>query len=91
MLTLTLRKLERDGLLIRTVYATVPPRVEYSLTDMARELNQSLATLTAWAGRHQAGIAAARIAYDSAQREARPPTLRKSRSASVGAIAAARS
>ena len=48
MLTLNLRKLERDGLLIRTVYPTVPPEVEYRLTPIARELSESFATLTAW-------------------------------------------
>ncbi|WP_370021831.1 winged helix-turn-helix transcriptional regulator [Planotetraspora sp. GP83] len=65
MLTLTLRKLERDGLLVRTVYPTVPPKVEYALTDMARELHESLATLTGWAERHRTSITAARIAYDN--------------------------
>jgi len=65
MLTLTLRNLERDGLLVRTVYPTVPPRVEYSATDMARELRASLAGLTDWAERHRADIASARVAYDS--------------------------
>jgi DNA-binding HxlR family transcriptional regulator len=64
MLTLTLRNLERDGLLIRTVYPTVPPKVTYTATDMARELHDSLATLTDWAQRHRADIAAARTAYD---------------------------
>ena len=53
MLTLNLRKLERDGLLIRTVYPTVPPKVEYRLTPIARELGESFATLTAWAQRHR--------------------------------------
>jgi DNA-binding HxlR family transcriptional regulator len=69
MLTLTLRRLERDGLLVRTVYPTVPPKVEYTLTDMARELCQTLATLTDWAERHRAAIAAARLSYDG-RREA---------------------
>ncbi len=64
MLTLTLRNLERDGLLIRTVYPTVPPKVEYTATEMARELHDSLAALTEWAERHRADIATARIAYD---------------------------
>jgi DNA-binding HxlR family transcriptional regulator len=64
MLTLTLRKLERDGLLIRTIYATVPPKVEYALTDAARELQASLTALTEWAARHRATIIAARNAYD---------------------------
>ncbi|WP_327094242.1 helix-turn-helix transcriptional regulator [Nocardia vinacea] len=64
MLTLNLRRLERDGLLTRTVYPTVPPTVEYTLTDMARELYESLLTLTGWATRHRSAIAAARAEYD---------------------------
>ena len=64
MLTLTLRSLERDGLLIRTVYPTVPPKVEYTLTDVARELYDSFLALMDWAERHRARIAAAREAYD---------------------------
>jgi DNA-binding HxlR family transcriptional regulator len=64
MLTLTLRNLERDGLLTRTVYPTVPPKVEYTATPMALELYESLVTLTAWAERHRGAIAAAREAYD---------------------------
>ncbi|MBO0839581.1 MAG: helix-turn-helix transcriptional regulator [Sciscionella sp.] len=64
MLTLTLRKLERDGLLVRTVYPTVPPRVEYELTDMARELQEAFCALTTWAQRHRGAIAAARARYD---------------------------
>jgi DNA-binding HxlR family transcriptional regulator len=64
MLTLSLRKLERDGLLVRTVYPTVPPRVEYRLTPIARELGDSFATLTAWAQRHRRAIAASRTDYD---------------------------
>jgi DNA-binding HxlR family transcriptional regulator len=66
MLTLTLRNLERDGLLTRTVYPTVPPRVEYTPTAMANELHESLEMLTAWARRHRTTIAAARDAYDRA-------------------------
>ncbi|MEV0727648.1 helix-turn-helix domain-containing protein [Polymorphospora sp. NPDC050346] len=72
MLTLTLRNLERDGLLIRTVYPTVPPRVEYVATDMARELYRSLLELTGWAERHRAAIAAAREAYDRANDHGEP-------------------
>ena len=74
MLTLTLRNLERDGLLIRTVYPTVPPKVEYTATEMARELHDSLATLVGWAERHRTDIAAARTAYD--QRPADPAPAR---------------
>nr|WP_243727437.1 helix-turn-helix domain-containing protein [Actinocrispum wychmicini] len=65
MLTLTLRKLERDGLLIRTVHPTVPPKVEYTLTEIAHELHDTFIGLTAWADRHKASIAAARRAYDA--------------------------
>ncbi|MFJ6540218.1 winged helix-turn-helix transcriptional regulator [Streptomyces sp. NPDC091385] len=66
MLTLNLRKLERDGLLVRTVYPTVPPKVEYTLTPMARELHATLAGLVGWAERHRTDITAARAAYDAA-------------------------
>lgn len=69
MLTLTLRQLERDGLMLRTVYPTVPPKVEYSLTPVARELYTTLAALTDWADRHRGTIAAARAAYDQCQGE----------------------
>jgi DNA-binding HxlR family transcriptional regulator len=64
MLTLTLRNLERDGLLHRRVHATVPPRVEYTATPMARELHEPLVALTAWAQRHRGAVTAAREAYD---------------------------
>lgn len=64
MLTLTLRNLERDGLLVRTVFPTVPPKVEYVATDIALELYDSLVELTDWAERHRVAIASAREAYD---------------------------
>lgn len=64
MLTLTLRNLERDGLLIRTVYPTVPPRTEYEATPMARELYWTLLALTGWADRHRHEIASARKTFD---------------------------
>ncbi|MET7728443.1 winged helix-turn-helix transcriptional regulator [Streptomyces mirabilis] len=66
MLTLNLRRLERDGLLVRTVYPTVPPKVEYSLTLMARELYASLTGLVGWAERHRSAVSQARVAYDAA-------------------------
>ena len=72
MLTLTLRNLERDGLLTRSVYPTVPPKVEYAATDMARELYESLVTLTGWAERHRAAIAASRDTYDRAHAPTAP-------------------
>lgn len=66
MLTLTLRSLERDGLLVRTVYPTVPAKVVYSVTDSARELHDAFVTLMDWAERNRGAVSAARAAYDSA-------------------------
>ncbi|MGF6975558.1 DNA-binding HxlR family transcriptional regulator [Paraburkholderia sp. JPY465] len=60
MLTLTLRGLEQDGLVKRTVYPTVPPKVEYQLTDMGRSLTEPLETLSRWAQEHLPAIEAAR-------------------------------
>ncbi|MFE5566173.1 winged helix-turn-helix transcriptional regulator [Amycolatopsis japonica] len=64
MLTLTLRNLERDGLLVRTVYPTVPPKVEYEATAMAKELYASLSGLLSWAERNRDSIAESRVVYD---------------------------
>ncbi|MFJ9245139.1 winged helix-turn-helix transcriptional regulator [Streptomyces sp. NPDC101776] len=52
MLTLTLRQLVQDGLLTRTAYAEVPPRVEYALTPLSRSLNDILKSLLTWAAEH---------------------------------------
>ncbi|SFZ85721.1 transcriptional regulator, HxlR family [Devosia enhydra] len=64
MLTLTLRNLERDGLVTRTVYPEIPPRVEYALTDLGRTLTEPLDALWNWAATHQHEVKAAREAYD---------------------------
>src|SRR5215469_15253731 len=56
MLTLTLRGLERDGLVTRTVFPTVPPRVDYELTELGRSLGQPVDALAAWARAHQGEI-----------------------------------
>jgi DNA-binding HxlR family transcriptional regulator len=64
MLTLTLRKLERDGLVSRHVRPTTPPQVEYSLTKLGRSLGQPINSLTKWAGDNQDAIEAARKEYD---------------------------
>ena len=65
MLTLTLRGLERDGFVTRTVYPTIPPRVEYDLTDLGRSLREPISHLGEWAFAHRAEVDAARIAYDT--------------------------
>ena len=64
MLTLTLRGLERDGLVTRTVFPTVPPRVDYELTDLGRGLWQPVEALGKWAAEHQAQIEGARQKFD---------------------------
>jgi DNA-binding HxlR family transcriptional regulator len=65
MLTVTLRQLERDGLVERTVYPVVPPRVEYTLTPLGATLHATINTLVTWTEAHQSEIAAARAAYDA--------------------------
>src|ERR1700744_440219 len=65
MLTLTLRGLERDGLVTRTVFPTIPPRVDYALTNLGRSLCEPVAALGAWAHAHQNEIETARAKYDS--------------------------
>jgi DNA-binding HxlR family transcriptional regulator len=66
MLTVTLRALERDGLVLRTVYAEVPPRVEYAVTDLGVSLGQAIRLLGIWASDNQVRIVSNRRAYDSA-------------------------
>jgi DNA-binding HxlR family transcriptional regulator len=64
MLTQTLRGLERDGLVYRYVHATVPPRVEYTLTPLGASLAETIATVRTWAYSHMDQIDAARETYD---------------------------
>lgn len=66
MLTLTLRALVRDGLVTRIPYATVPPRVDYELTDLGRSLLGPLCALHTWAEAHGDDIVAARRRHDAA-------------------------
>jgi DNA-binding HxlR family transcriptional regulator len=66
MLTLTLRGLERDGLVTRTVFPTIPPRVDYALTSLGRDLLEPVSALGDWATRNQAKIARAREKFDGA-------------------------
>jgi DNA-binding HxlR family transcriptional regulator len=64
MLTLTLRGLERDGLVKRTQFATIPPRVDYELTELGRSLWDAVEPLAAWAQAHVKHITKARAAFD---------------------------
>ncbi len=66
MLTLTLRGLERDGLVTRTVFPTIPPRVDYALTPLGRDLLKPVSALGEWALRNQPKIARAREKFDAA-------------------------
>jgi DNA-binding HxlR family transcriptional regulator len=65
MLTLTLRGLERDGMVTRTVYPTIPPRVEYKLTELGCSLLMTVRGLGDWAKQHHHEIAEARRRYDA--------------------------
>jgi DNA-binding HxlR family transcriptional regulator len=67
MLTLTLRGLERDGLVTRTMFATIPPRVDYELTPLGHSLWEPVKLLGAWAHANQPEIARARQAFDRAR------------------------
>ncbi len=71
MLTVTLRGLERDGLLTRTVHAAVPPRVDYALTPLGHTLREAIGQLVGWADEHLGEIEAARSDYDA--RSCPPP------------------
>ena len=64
MLTLTLRGLERDGLVTRTQFPTIPPRVDYELTELGRSLWEAVKPLGEWAQGHVQHIASARAAFD---------------------------
>lgn len=72
MLTVTLRGLERDGLVTRTVYPVVPPRVDYALTPLGETLLETICSLVEWSTAHTADIDAARARYD-ARIEFAPP------------------
>ena len=66
MLTRTLRRLERDGLVARTVHPTVPPQVEYALTPLGLSLASQGLQLGRWVLDHELAIAASRVAFDAA-------------------------
>ena len=73
MLTVTLRGMERDGLVTRTVYPEVPPRMEYALTRLGRTLRQLVRGLVDWSGAHLTEVDAARAAYDARNRHSAKP------------------
>jgi DNA-binding HxlR family transcriptional regulator len=78
MLTLTLRNLERDGLVSRTVTPTVPPRVDYALTELGRDLLVPVSALGEWAIQHTPCIEAARARFDAAEAAQTPQQERVS-------------
>ncbi|MDP3894174.1 helix-turn-helix domain-containing protein [Nocardioides sp.] len=67
MLTVTLRHLERDGLVCRTIHAEVPPRVEYCLSPLGHTLLGTIRALVTWTEEHQLEIARARAEFDARQ------------------------
>jgi DNA-binding HxlR family transcriptional regulator len=64
MLTLTLKSLEKDGLISRTIFMTIPPRVEYELTPLGHTLMGPVTALIDWSHQHQAEVEEARRSYD---------------------------
>jgi DNA-binding HxlR family transcriptional regulator len=77
MLTVTLRGMERDGLVRRAVYPEVPPRVEYALTPLGKTLRQLVRGLVAWSEAHLVEVDGARAEYDA--RRGKPPMAKSSR------------
>ena len=65
MLTVTLRGLERDGIVSRTIHPVIPPRVDYELTPLGRTLLDTIGQLVSWTDAHLLEIDAARAAYDA--------------------------
>ena len=78
MLTVTLRGLERDGLVVRTAFAEVPPRVEYALTSLGSTLSALVCGLVEWSGAHLPEVDAARAAYDARYGRVQMATARAS-------------
>jgi DNA-binding HxlR family transcriptional regulator len=66
---LTLRGLERDGLVTRTVFATIPPRVDYDLTKLGRSLLEPVSALGLWARKNRVAIQQARLTFDGAAKK----------------------
>jgi DNA-binding HxlR family transcriptional regulator len=70
MLTQTLRQMERDGLVVRTVHPVVPPKVEYRLTELGQSLGEAFCGVWVWAAKNLSEIEKARIAFDRRGAEA---------------------
>ena len=70
MLTLTLKRLETDGIVTRTLFPSVPPRVDYELTELGQTLRGALVPLHLWAARNKESIARNRLAAASSPKEA---------------------
>jgi len=70
MLTQTLRQMERDGLVVRTVHPVVPPRVDYRLTHLGESLGEAFCGVWIWAANNLSEIEAARLAFDARKAEA---------------------
>ncbi|RYH71037.1 MAG: transcriptional regulator [Alcaligenaceae bacterium] len=71
MLTKTLRQMEADGLVVRTVFAVVPPRVEYELTERGQSLGAAFCGVWLWAEEHRQGIRDSRVAFETSDAEMR--------------------
>jgi len=72
MLTVTLRNLEQDGILVRTVYPTIPPRVEYELSERGRSLKQALTPIGHWVLQNQTDIENSRSRFEADTASAEP-------------------
>ena len=80
MLTLTLKGLERDGLVTRTLFPTIPPRVDYALTRLGKTLLEPVVALASWAEKNRFEIQEARDRFDKKNaRASRPPAIRAAR------------
>jgi len=80
MLTLSLRQLERDGLVRRTVYPVVPPRVDYELTALGATVLETIESLVSWTRQHRGEVALARADYDRRSAESPEAALLATRS-----------
>jgi DNA-binding HxlR family transcriptional regulator len=77
MLTLTLRNLERDGLVTRTIYPEIPPRVEYGLTELGRSLKGPINSLWEWSAANGEAVVEARTVYDAQHAPAEDEPVRR--------------